>query len=124
MFRSLPYDGDLVFAEDFVVDNDLSSEVGMGDLYCVFNQLHRRLKSLRISKEEYVLMKSIALLNAGNLTKLCQTVAFCGWRNGKVLTQHLVYTFLRNSMIICHKRQLELAFLSLSLSSCFELAFV
>ena len=65
MFRSLPYDGDLVFAEDFVVDGELSNEIGMRDLYSLFHQLHRRLKALRISKEEFVMMKSIALVNAG-----------------------------------------------------------
>ena len=54
-----------MFAEDFVVDCDLSCEVGMNDLYCVFNQLHRRLKSLQITKQEFVLMKSIALVNSG-----------------------------------------------------------
>ena len=69
-FRSLPYDGDLVFAEDFVVDSDLSGEVGMGELYCIFNQLHRRLKSLQITKEEFVLMKSMALVNAGGFSTI------------------------------------------------------
>lgn len=67
LFRSLPYDGDLVFAENFVVDSELSAEVGMTELYSVFNQLHRRLKALQITKEEFVLMKSIALVNAGDL---------------------------------------------------------
>lgn len=64
--RSLPYDGDIVFAEDFVVDAELSTEIEMTELYHLLGQLQRRLKSLCLTKEEFVLMKSIALVNSGN----------------------------------------------------------
>ncbi|XP_076816263.1 estrogen-related receptor gamma-like [Clavelina lepadiformis] len=64
VYRSLHYENELVFAEDFVVDNDLSSEMGMTELFVVINQLQKRLKVIHLTKDEFVLMKAIALVNA------------------------------------------------------------
>nr|CAB3243764.1 ERR estrogen-related receptor [Phallusia mammillata] len=62
--RSLPYDGDIVFAEDFVVDAELSAEIEMTELYHLIGQLQRRLRGVRLTKEEFVLLKAIALVNS------------------------------------------------------------
>ena len=77
MFRSLPYEGNIAFAEDFLVDLELSDQIGMSDLHSIFNQLHKRLKSLKISKEEFVLMKSIVLVNAGLTFQISKFIVIC-----------------------------------------------
>jgi len=61
----LPNDGEVVFAENVVVDGDLSSEIEMNDLYLLMCQLQRRLKQIYLTKEEFVVMKAIALVNSG-----------------------------------------------------------
>uniref|UniRef100_H2Y1T5 Nuclear receptor n=1 Tax=Ciona intestinalis TaxID=7719 RepID=H2Y1T5_CIOIN len=67
VFRSLSRDGDLVIAEDFILDAENCAEVGMVELYHYLNQLQRRLKQLNFKKEEFVLMKAIALVNSDSL---------------------------------------------------------
>lgn len=64
VYRSINREGDVVFADDFVMDIDISNEIGMIELYSLLNQLKRRLKSLNVTKEEFVILKAIALVNS------------------------------------------------------------
>jgi len=66
VFRSLPYEDELVFAEDFVMDEELSRLAGLLDLNSAILQLVRKYKSLKLDKEEFVTLKAIALANSGN----------------------------------------------------------
>lgn len=68
--RSLQSD-EVCFAEDFAVDADTSHEIGMGELYQAVEQLKRTYKYLSITREEYVLLKAVVLLNSGEWTHAC-----------------------------------------------------
>uniref|UniRef100_A0A673K4J6 Estrogen-related receptor beta n=1 Tax=Sinocyclocheilus rhinocerous TaxID=307959 RepID=A0A673K4J6_9TELE len=65
VFRSLPYEDELVYAEDYVMDEEHSRLTGLLDLYVSILQLVRKYKKLKVEKEEYVTLKAIALANSG-----------------------------------------------------------
>ncbi|MGH0186984.1 UNVERIFIED_CONTAM: hypothetical protein FKN15_023383 [Acipenser sinensis] len=64
-FRSLPCDDEIVFAEDYVMDEELSKRAGLTDLNGAINQLARKYRTLQLDREEFVLLKAIALTNSG-----------------------------------------------------------
>lgn len=65
VFRSLPCEDEIVYAEDYVVDEDQARVSGLLDLHVAILPLVRRYKKLRIEKEEFVTLKAIALANSG-----------------------------------------------------------
>uniref|UniRef100_UPI00358FFC97 estrogen-related receptor gamma isoform X1 n=1 Tax=Myxine glutinosa TaxID=7769 RepID=UPI00358FFC97 len=67
VFRSLHFDDELVFAEDYVMDEELSRLAGLLDLNSAILQLVRKYKSLKLDKEEFVTLKAIALANSDSM---------------------------------------------------------
>ncbi|XP_014066359.1 steroid hormone receptor ERR2 isoform X2 [Salmo salar] len=67
VFRSLPYEDELVYAEDYIMDEEHSRLTGLLDLYVSILQLVRKYKKLKVEKEEFVTLKAIALANSGDL---------------------------------------------------------
>lgn len=65
VFRSLPYEDELVYAEDYVMDEEHSRLTGLLDLFVSILQLVRKYKKLKVEKEEFVTLKAIALANSG-----------------------------------------------------------
>lgn len=65
VFRSLPYEDELVYAEDYIMDEEHSRLTGLLDLYVSILQLVRKYKKLKVEKEEFVTLKAIALANSG-----------------------------------------------------------
>ncbi|KAI0207959.1 Estrogen-related receptor gamma [Lamellibrachia satsuma] len=64
VYRSSPYQGILVFADDFKCSEDDAIKMGSPLEYdSVSRRLAKKLSRLMITKEEYVLMKAILLLN-------------------------------------------------------------
>lgn len=64
-YRSLPYDDKLVYAEDYIMDEEHSRLAGLLELYRAILQLVRRYKKLKVEKEEFVTLKALALANSG-----------------------------------------------------------
>lgn len=66
VFRSLPCEDEIVYAEDYVVDEEQARISGLLDLHVAILPLARRYKKLRMEKEEFVSLKAIALANSGS----------------------------------------------------------
>ncbi|KAM6203021.1 steroid hormone receptor ERR2 isoform 1-T1 [Rhynchocyon petersi] len=64
VYRSLPYDDKLVYAEDYIMDEEHSRLAGLLELYRAILQLVRRYKKLKVEKEEFVTLKALALANS------------------------------------------------------------
>ncbi|EGW02811.1 Steroid hormone receptor ERR2 [Cricetulus griseus] len=64
VYRSLPYDDKLVYAEDYIMDEEHSRLAGLLELYRAILQLVRRYKRLKVEKEEIVTLKALALANS------------------------------------------------------------
>ncbi|KAF5909571.1 steroid hormone receptor ERR2 isoform X2, partial [Clarias magur] len=67
VFRSLPYEDELVYAEDYVMDEEHSRLTGLLDLFVSILQLVRKYKKLKVEKEEFVTLKAIALANSDSM---------------------------------------------------------
>lgn len=55
----------LVYAEDYIMDEDQSKLAGLLDLNNAILQLVKKYKSMKLEKEEFVTLKAIALANSG-----------------------------------------------------------
>ncbi|KAG9481700.1 steroid hormone receptor ERR2 isoform X2 [Eleutherodactylus coqui] len=67
VYRSLPFQDELVYAEDYVIDEMKSRVCGLRDLYlCILHLVHR-YRNLRLDKEEYVTLKALVLTNSDSL---------------------------------------------------------
>jgi len=64
-FRSLARPGELVFAEDYVVDGEFARRAGLVDLTVALLQLVAKYQILDFGREEFVTLKAIALANSG-----------------------------------------------------------
>ncbi|XP_071772506.1 steroid hormone receptor ERR2-like isoform X4 [Centroberyx gerrardi] len=67
VFRSLPCEEEIVYAEDYVVDEEQARLSGLLDLHVAILPLVRRYKKLRMEKEEFVTLKAIALANSDSM---------------------------------------------------------
>ncbi|XP_044518031.1 steroid hormone receptor ERR2 isoform X1 [Gracilinanus agilis] len=67
VYRSLPYDDKLVYAEDYIMDEEHSRLTGLLELYLAILQLVRRYKKLKVEKEEFVTLKALALANSDSM---------------------------------------------------------
>lgn len=65
VFRSLGLEDKLVYAEDYVMDEEQSRLAGLLDLNNTILQLVKKYKLMALEKEEFVLLKAIALANSG-----------------------------------------------------------
>lgn len=64
-YRSLGCEDEVVFAEDFVLDEEMSRAAGLTELNAAISQLARRFRALNVDREEFVMLKAIALTNSG-----------------------------------------------------------
>ncbi|KAM6954209.1 estrogen-related receptor gamma-like [Aplochiton taeniatus] len=67
VFRSLALEDRLVYAEDYVMDEEQSKLAGLLDLNNSILQLVKRYKAMRLEKEEFVVLKAIALANSDSM---------------------------------------------------------
>ncbi|VFV21077.1 steroid hormone receptor err2 [Lynx pardinus] len=67
VYRSLPYEDKLVYAEDYIMDEEHSRLAGLLELYRAILQLVRRYKKLKVEKEEFVTLKALALANSDSM---------------------------------------------------------
>ncbi|XP_051005575.1 steroid hormone receptor ERR2 isoform X1 [Acomys russatus] len=67
VYRSLPYDDKLAYAEDYIMDEEHSRHVGLLELYQAILHLVCRYKKLKIEKEELVTLKALALANSDSM---------------------------------------------------------
>ncbi|XP_039981413.1 estrogen-related receptor gamma b isoform X2 [Xiphias gladius] len=67
VFRSQPCEDEIVYAEDYVVDEEQARISGLLDLHVAILPLVRRYKKLRMEKEEFVTLKAIALANSDSM---------------------------------------------------------
>uniref|UniRef100_A0A8C9FT04 Estrogen related receptor gamma n=1 Tax=Pavo cristatus TaxID=9049 RepID=A0A8C9FT04_PAVCR len=65
VYRSLSFEDELVYAEDYIMDEDQSKLAGLLDLNNAILQLVKKYKSMKLEKEEFVTLKAIALANSG-----------------------------------------------------------
>ncbi|XP_077311927.1 steroid hormone receptor ERR1 [Lithobates pipiens] len=67
VFRSLPYEDEVVFAEDFVLDEESSRSARLSDLCSCVLHLVRKYRALRVEREEYVMLKALTLTNSDSV---------------------------------------------------------
>lgn len=96
VFRSLPCEDELVYAEDYVVDEEQARISGLLDLHVAILPLVRRYKKLRMEKEEFVTLKAIALANSGKKTNKPLKLQSLKKINCVVDLQHFKYTVLNS----------------------------
>lgn len=90
VFRSLTLEDKLVYAEDYIMDEEQSKLAGLLDLNNAILQLVKKYKSMGLEKEEFVLLKAIALANSGSRLDLT------GFSSCSALFEHqtLVFHFI------------------------------
>ncbi|XP_053702903.1 steroid hormone receptor ERR1 isoform X1 [Synchiropus splendidus] len=66
-YRSLGCEDEVVFAEDFVLDEEMSRVAGLTELNAAISQLARRFRTLNVDREEFVMLKAIALTNSDSV---------------------------------------------------------
>ncbi|XP_029965996.1 estrogen-related receptor gamma-like [Salarias fasciatus] len=67
VFRSLATEDKLVYAEDYVMDEEQSKLAGLLDLNNAILQLVKKFKAMGLEKEEFVVLKAIALANSDSM---------------------------------------------------------
>ena len=97
VFRSLPCEDEIVYAEDYVVDEEQARVSGLLDLHVAILPLVRRYKKLRMEKEEFVTLKAIALANSGTVYLLNTTV--CDYYDSRFKAFIVIRTQLQCSYV-------------------------
>lgn len=67
VFRSLGLEDKLVYAEDYIMDEEQSKLAGLLDLNNAILQLVKKYKTMGLEKEEFVVLKAIALANSDSM---------------------------------------------------------
>ncbi|XP_053556091.1 steroid hormone receptor ERR1-like [Bombina bombina] len=67
IFRSLPYEDKVVFAEDIVLHKDSSCSARLSDLCSDILHLIRKYQTLYLEREEYNILKGLALTNSDSV---------------------------------------------------------
>lgn len=93
-YRSLGCEDEVVFAEDFVLDEEMSRVAGLTELNAAISQLARRFRALQLDREEFVMLKAIALTNSGNHTP-------------RPLRHQSHYRIVRRKPVVCCKKERE-----------------
>jgi len=79
-FRSVPYDGFIVFADDFKCSEAESTKFGIpSSLDSVSRKLAVKMTKMTVTTEEYILLKTILLLNPGRDVIELLTFAVMHW---------------------------------------------
>ena len=66
IYRSTPYHGLLIYADDFRISEEDSDQFGMpSQLNVVLRRLCKKMTDLGVTRDEYVLLKALVLLNPG-----------------------------------------------------------
>lgn len=76
VYRSLSFEDELVYADDYIMDEDQSKLAGLLDLNNAILQLVKKYKSMKLEKEEFVTLKAIALANSGWLIDIVIVTLF------------------------------------------------
>lgn len=94
VFRSLALEDKLVYAEDYIMDEEQSKLAGLLDLNNAILQLVKKYKAMGLEKEEFVVLKAIALANSGIKLGIIRLLGFvspqvlamiaCGSMDGNV----------------------------------------
>ena len=67
-FRSIPYNGDIIYADDFKISEEDSAVFGLPpELDRVTRKLIQKLTDLKVNYDEYLLLKAFILFNPGSL---------------------------------------------------------
>uniref|UniRef100_A0A3B3QQ30 Estrogen-related receptor alpha n=1 Tax=Paramormyrops kingsleyae TaxID=1676925 RepID=A0A3B3QQ30_9TELE len=66
-FRSLGCEDEVVYAEDFVLDEEMSRLAGLAELNAAIGLLARRYRMLELDREEFVMLKAITLTNSDSV---------------------------------------------------------
>lgn len=99
-FRSSPYKGVLIFADDFVMsDGDSSTFCIPLELNVMLRKLARKLTELALMREEYVLMKVMLLMNPDLNVENPKSVQHL---RDQICDAMLEYESIRGA--ICHRR--------------------
>lgn len=98
VFRSLPCEDEIVYAEDYVVDEEQARISGLLDLHVAILPLVRRYKKLRMEKEEFVTLKAIALANSGS-DILPAPICCCRFTNAFIFRSTLLLFSFQNKSI-------------------------
>ncbi|XP_028676431.1 estrogen-related receptor gamma a isoform X2 [Erpetoichthys calabaricus] len=67
VYRSLSFEDELVYAEDYIMDEEQSKLAGLLELNNAILQLVKKYKSMKLEKEEFVTLKAIALANSDSM---------------------------------------------------------
>ncbi|XP_048083983.1 estrogen-related receptor gamma a isoform X5 [Alosa alosa] len=67
VYRSLSFEDKLVYAEDYIMDEDQSKLAGLLDLNNTILQLVKKYRTMKLEKEEFVTLKAIALANSDSM---------------------------------------------------------
>ncbi|XP_056881167.1 estrogen-related receptor gamma a isoform X4 [Takifugu flavidus] len=67
VYRSLSFEDKLVYAEDYIMDEDQSKLAGLLDLNNSILQLVKKYRTMKLEKEEFVTLKAIALANSDSM---------------------------------------------------------
>lgn len=86
VYRSLGLEDKLVYAEDYIMDEEQSKLAGLLDLNNAILQLVKKYKAMGLEKEEFVVLKAIALANSGMLISHKHTdhLVLCSQRGKRV----------------------------------------
>ncbi|XP_046919025.2 steroid hormone receptor ERR2 [Dermatophagoides farinae] len=98
----------LVFATDFIIDDQQAAQCNAEELFAHLIQLIRRLNQLKIAKEEYLLMKAIILTNADIQLENQESVSKL--RDTLLQTLQECVSILRPQSAINHLSQIFLCF--------------
>ncbi|XP_007909977.2 estrogen-related receptor gamma-like, partial [Callorhinchus milii] len=63
-YRSLPYEEELVYAEDYILDVERARVTGLLELHVSIRQLVQRYRGLQLEREEFITLKALALANS------------------------------------------------------------
>lgn len=100
-YRSLGCEDEVVFAEDFVLDEEMSRVAGLTELNAAISQLARRFRALNVDREEFVMLKAIALTNSGTCTSVVEQLLYSFYNSitsyrtliSGIVHLHLIITF-------------------------------
>lgn len=109
--RSIPFRGKLFFASDFYLDERSAKECGATELYYHCVQIAQRLEMLSPRKEEYYLLKALALSNCD--IRLEDQSKLRKFRDSILSALNDCVYILRHNSAVSHQQQLLLLLPSL-----------
>uniref|UniRef100_A0A336KLY2 CSON010625 protein n=1 Tax=Culicoides sonorensis TaxID=179676 RepID=A0A336KLY2_CULSO len=111
VYRSVPFTGRLYFASDFWLDERIAEECDAIELYNQYSLVAQRFDRINISKEEYYLLKALALSNCD--IRLDNSQALKRLRDTILTALDDVVLLTRHANAVSHQQQLLLLLPSL-----------